>query len=213
MRRFRTTALALTAIALLVLGGCGDDDGSAATDTTSQDVATDATNGDDSDAVDDTDGVDDADDADDTEGSEGSGDESADAEIPDACTLVEPAEVEELIGAAEPEGENDVAIDGLRYSQCSWENDDGLFIVAVVEGRDRYDLHTQNLPGEPLDGVGDEALTAPGVSSETKGATGGRTISALVGGRTLVVALRVEGQTTVEMVAPIATTIAGRLGG
>ena len=153
MRRFRTTALALTAIALLVLGGCGDDDGSAATDTTSQDVATDATNGDDSDAVDDTDGVDDADDT------EGSGDESADAEIPDACTLVEPAEVEELRRGS-PRARR-CATTGSGTASATGRTT-RLFHRRVIEG-DRFELIEK--PGA-LDGVGEE-LTTVGPSEIT----------------------------------------------
>jgi hypothetical protein len=199
MTRNRTLAAGTLAAALL-LAACGGDDGGAeegttappAETSTSAEVETSTT----------------AEEPEDAEPDDG---EEAGA-IPDACSLVEPAEVEALVGAAEPEGETETAIDGLEYSQCIWETDDAMLVVAVVEGEDRFAMHGENLPAEPLEGVGDEAITAPGVSSETRGATGGRTISALVDGNTLVVALRVPGETSIDLVAPIATTIAGRLG-
>lgn len=208
MTRTRTLAVTLVAVASLLFAACGDDTDDGAGDDVSTDSAA---------VTDDTTAVADETIADDDETTDAgtvddeASDEVAAGGVPDACSLVEPAEVEALIGAAEPVGETDTAIDGFAYSQCNWENDDGLFLVAVIEGAERYESHQDNLPGEPLAGVGDEALTAPGVSSETMGATGGRTISALVGGRTLVVALRVPGETTVELVQPIAATVADRL--
>ena len=203
MTRTRTLATTVVAVASLLLAACGGDDA----DDGAEDVSTDTTAAVAADANDDTtdDGTTDAGTVDDE-----TSDEAA-AGVPDACSLVEPSEVEALIGAAEPVGETDTAIDGFAYSQCNWENDDGLFLVAVIEGPTRYESHQDNLAGEPLDGVGDEALTAPGVSSETMGATGGRTISALVDGTTLVVALKVPGETSIDLVQPIATTVADRL--
>lgn len=189
MSRTRTAALVVVAFAPLLLGACGDDDDSAATSpTTADDPAAD-------------DGTDD-----DGEAADG-------GSVPDACTLVEPAEVEALIGAATGEEERDVALDGLEFSQCTWETEESMLIVAVVDGPERHEMHQDTLPGEPLEGVGDQAITAPGVSSETTGATGGRTISALVGDLTLVVALKVPGETTVDLVAPIAATVADRVAG
>lgn len=192
MSRARSLALVPLAIAVLFLPACGDDGDGTSSDTTAAAPPGETTTSSESDET------------------------TASVEsvaIPDACTLVEPSEVEALVGPAEQEAEIDVALDGLDYSQCTWEGDVGLFIVAVVEGPDRYETHTANLSGDPVDGIGDEAITAGGVSSETRGATGGRTISALVGGNTLVVALKVDGQTSLEMVAPIATTVAERLVG
>lgn len=193
MTQIRNLVLVPLAAAALLLGACGDDD----VDTSGTTVAPadDAATDDSSDGADGTDGS-----------AGGSG------EVPDACGLVEAAEVEALIGeAASPESEADVAIDGLAYSQCSWETADALFVVAVVEGTDRHEMHREIPNAEDVDGVGDRAITAGGVSSETMGATGGRTISAEVDGSTLVVALKVQGQTTVDLVAPIATTVAERL--
>lgn len=196
--RTRTAALVAIALAPLLLGACGDEDDSATTSTT---APADPAAGDGPDA--DADGGADEDD----------GEAGAEGAVPDACTLVEPAEVEALVGDATGTEERDVALDGLEYSQCTWENEESMLIVAVVGGPERHEMHQDTLPGDPLEGVGDQAITAPGVSSETTGATGGRTISALVDDRTLVVALKVPGQTTVDLVAPIATTVADRLAG
>lgn len=199
MFRFRHTALAALVLAAL-LAGCGGDDAESdagSGDTSSVDV-TDAQDQE-ADAGDQTDETDDAD----------AGDQTA-AAIPDACGLVDAAELDALVPGAEPEADDGTAIDGLDYSQCTWETEETTLIVAVVEGSTRFEMHQDHLQGEPLDGVGEDALVAPGVSSETTGATGGRTVSALVDGNTLSVALRLTGQTTNEDVVPLATAVVER---
>lgn len=137
---------------------------------------------------------------------------ASDGALPAACDLVDPAALPDGLAAVTPEADDDTAIDGLDYSQCTWESEDVLLVVAVIDGPARYEMHAENLPGEPLSGVGDEAITAPGISSETRGGSGGRTVSALVGDRTLVVALRLEGETTPDDVVPLATAAVDRMG-
>jgi hypothetical protein len=139
----------------------------------------------------------------------------AEAELPSACDLVEDAEVEALIGPAEPELIEGRAIDGVEYSQCFWDGEDGVTMVGVtvVDTRARYDLHVQSsMNPEPVDGLGDEALMAPGVSSETRGATGGRTVSMRFGEQTLMVSVRLDDQTLPENVLPLAELVAARFG-
>jgi hypothetical protein len=136
------------------------------------------------------------------------------ADLPHACALVEPAEVEALIGPADEDGIEGRALDGARYTQCFWDGHDGITMigVSVVATRARYDLHASTLPDfEPLDGLGDEALAAPGVSSETRGATGGRTVSIRIGEVSVVVALRYEDVTPVDEVRPLAESVVSRL--
>lgn len=145
-----------------------------------------------------------------TTGDPGSEEESG--ALPSACDLVDPTALPADLAAASPESDDGTSIDGLGYSQCTWESEETLLVVAVVDGPERYEMHVENLPGEPLDGVGDEAITAPGISSETRGASGGRTVSALVGDRTLVVALRLDGETTPADVLPFASAAVERLG-
>ena len=136
------------------------------------------------------------------------------ADLPHACELVEPDEVEALIGPADEEGIEGRALDGARYTQCFWDGHDGTTMigVSIVDTRARYDMHASTLPEfEPLADLGDEALAAPGVSSETGGATGGRTVSIRVGDISVVVALRYEGVTPVEEVRPLAESVVSRL--
>lgn len=212
MFRFRHTALAALVLAAL-LAGCGGDDADSdagAGDTSSVDVT------DQDQEADDATGSGDGTGSDDGTGSEDEADEADEqggetaAAIPDACTLVDDAELGALVPGAEPEPEEGTAIDGLDYSQCTWETEETTLIVAVVEGSTRFEMHQDHLQGEPLDGVGEDALVATGVSSETRGDTGGRTVSALVDGNTLSVALRLTGQTTNEDVVPLATAVVER---
>lgn len=106
-----------------------------------------------------------------------------------------------------------MAIDGLSYSQCFWEDAEGnqMIGVGVVETTDRFDMHVGNMPSyEELPGLGDEAIAFPGVSSETRGATGGRTISISVDDRTVTVSLRLDGETPVDAVTPLAEAVLAR---
>ena len=204
-RRPPLAALVMAALALALTAGCGDDDDTATDDTST--TAPDAT-GDDGDGG----GGDDGDDADDNGGDDNDDGDDGDGGVPDACDLLDAAEVEPFVGVVEPESEAGTSIDLLAYSQCEWETDDALVVLAIVGGAERFETHRDNLPGEPVEGLGDEALTFPGVSSETRGGSGGRTISVRVGDRTLVVALRIEGETTVDLVRPLAEAALGRLG-
>lgn len=181
----RWTTLVVVAVLAAALLGCGDDEESDEVTAVTDDTGTGDT-----------------------------GDETGDGggELPDACGLLEAAELEPVVGSVEPEAERDTSIDGLDYRQCTWESADTLLIVAVVDGSERFETHVANLGGEPVDGVGDEALVATGMSSETRGGTGGRTISARVGDRTVVVALRLPGETPTDAVLPLAQAVAGRVG-
>lgn len=197
--------LCLGAVALT---GCGDDDGSSpvadgSTETTAVPANLDPPDeGDDDEDGDDENAADESDDA-------------AAGDLPDSCELLTAEEVEALIGSATPEGEDDVAIDGVAYSQCFWEDADGeeLIGVGVVDTTARYDMHAENMPTqEDVAGLGDEAIAFPGISSETRGATGGRTISISVDGRTVVVSLRLLGETPVDTVVPLAEAVLSRMG-
>ena len=226
MFRFRRPAIALFAVATL-LAGCGGDDGGddTAADATAEDAsasdesgggATGAADGDTTDG--DTADGDTADgDAPESDGdaagpADSDGGESAGA-IPDACTLVDAADVEALVPGATPEAETSMSLDALEYSQCEWESGDALLIVNVVEGPNRFEMHRDHLRGEAIDGLGDDALVAEGISSETRGSTDGLTVSSLVDGNTLVVALKLDRDTTQDDVVPLATTAAERLAG
>ncbi|MBK5222106.1 MAG: hypothetical protein JJE52_04370 [Acidimicrobiia bacterium] len=192
-RRHQLSALiAMTILSIAMLVACGDDRSEQGAATPTNDASAGSTS--ESTAQDDVD--DDTEPGDDTD--------PGDGELPDACSLLDPAELSPLVGDVEPEAESGTAIDMLDFSQCAWETDDTMVVVAVRDGPARYEMHRDNLPSEPVDGLGDEAVTMAGVSSETVGATGGRTVSALVGGRTVVVALRIEGQTTLDVVRPLA---------
>lgn len=221
MAPLRTLAVAPLAVVALALSACGDDSDDAL-DTAPETVSADAPADDGADEGDDESADDGADGSPDANGdgasADGSGgdDGATDGELPDACGLLEGAEVEALIGLATEDPEEGVAVDGVAYRQCAWRSvaDSSLVVVAVVEGTERHEMHREVMAsanGEPEEGIGERAFTSGGVSSETFGATGGRTISAVVDGRTLVVALKLQGETTLDLVAPLATTVAERL--
>lgn len=134
---------------------------------------------------------------------------------PDPCTLVAAAEVEAVAGlGATAAAEDGESIDGLAFRQCVWEAEatSSLVAVAVVEGADRYEQHAERGLGEPVDGLGDEALVEAGVSLETHGATGGRTVVVLDGDRTVSVAVKRQGETPVDEVVTLAASVLDRLG-
>jgi hypothetical protein len=134
--------------------------------------------------------------------------------LPDACGLLDADEFEALIGPATAEADGGTTIDMLNFDECIFEADEGRGIVgvAITSSRSRYDMHVERLDGEAVDGLGDEAFMAVGMSLETKGATGGRTVSMLVDGRTVVVALRIEGDTPPEVARTLAESVLTRLG-
>lgn len=218
MAPLRTLAVAPLAVVALALSACGDDSDDAL-DSAPETVSADAPADDGADEGDDESADDGADGSPDANGDGASADGSGgatDGELPDACGLLEGAEVEALIGLATEDPEEGVAVDGVAYRQCAWRSvaDSSLVVVAVVEGTERHEMHREVMAsanGEPEEGIGERAFTSGGVSSETFGATGGRTISAVVDGRTLVVALKLQGETTLDVVAPLATTVAERL--
>lgn len=202
-------------LGVFVAAACGGDDDPASPDpsgesTTSTDAATPGETGD-ADAADDDDADGDA--TADDDDAEGSSDDDATADLPDACDLLDGADVEALIGPAVTESDSGQTLDGLAFSECVWSNETRQMVgVALTSTTTRFDSHVANIGGDPVDGLGDEAITMGGVSLETTGATGGRTISMAVGDRTVVVGLRVEGQTTVDMVRPLAESVLASLG-
>lgn len=201
-----STARRLVAILLsmgvLFVAGCGDDDTSAA-DPSSPDPSIESTTADGGDTGN----------GDSSSAEEAAGDEPTGEDLPDACGLVDQAEVEALIGPAAIENEAGQTLDGLDFNQCVWESDESgqLIGVALTSTTTRFESHLDNLPGDPVDGLGDDAITAGGVSLETTGATGGRTISMANGDRTVVVALRLDGQTTLDAVRPLAESVLANL--
>jgi hypothetical protein len=182
----------------LALSGCGDDSVEEVEDgATSTTVAQ-------------TDPADETED----ESDDGSDAEPDGGGLPDACGLLDADEVEALIGPATAEADGGTTIDMLNFDECIFEADEGRGIVgvAITSSRSRYDMHVERLDGEAVDGLGDEAFMAVGMSLETKGATGGRTVSMLVDGRTVVVALRIEGDTPPEVARTLAESVLTRLG-
>ncbi len=187
VRRILAVVLSL---GVLFLVGCSDDD-AASTDATSSELPA---------------GIDSDDDATETTTA------ADDVALPDACGLVDEADIEALIGPAGNELEVGETLDGLAFSQCVWENDTRQMVgVALTTSTARFASHLENLPGEPVEGLGFQAITVGGVSLETTGATGGRTISISDGDRTVVVALRLEGQTTLDAVRPLAESVLANL--
>jgi hypothetical protein len=137
------------------------------------------------------------------------------ADLPHACDVVPPEEVELIIGHADQEALADRALDGAHYTQCIWDepNSSSLIAVSIVDTAARFELHQRVLPDfEVVEGLGDEALVAPGVSSETRGATGGYTVSIRRGATTVVVALRYEGVTPADHAIDLARSVVDRLG-
>lgn len=196
----RRAVAVLVTLGLMLVAGCGDDD-SSSSDPASPDPSVEPTPADD-------------DPADDHSADEAGQEHAAGGELPDACGLLDQAEIEALIGPAVSEREEGQTLDGLNFSQCVWENDDSgqLVGMALTTTTTRFDSHVDNLSGDPVAGLGDDAVTMGGVSLETTGATGGRTISIAHGDRTVVVGLRIDGQTTVDMVRPLADSVLAALG-
>lgn len=189
----RRLVAVLLSVGVVVLAACGDDE-SSTPGTSAPNTSHEST----------------------TTGEEAGDDQSAnEVALPDSCGLLDQGEVEALIGPGVTKNEAGQTLDGLEFNQCVWEHDESGQLIGVVltTTTTRYESHVDNLPVEAVEGLGDEAVTMGGVSLETTGATGGRTISIADGGRTVVVALRLDGQTTLDAVRPLAESVLARLDG
>ena len=105
-------------------------------------------------------------------------------------------------------------------SGCAWvgpeteAGDSNSLAVEVYSSRFAYERLTGQLAGvgEPVAGLGDEAVALEGFSSQTLGSTCGRTVVALLGERTLQVALCLgDTPVTIDQVVAVAQQAAGRL--
>lgn len=103
---------------------------------------------------------------------------------------------------------------------CSWagpEPDEAAsnsLAVEVYAGDVAYERVTEQLSGtgEPVPGLGEQASVFEGYSSQTLGSTCGRTLVAVVDGRTLQVALCLgDTPVTTEQLVALATQVEGRL--
>jgi len=127
------------------------------------------------------------------------------------CDALTDPQVGEQIGADfQSRSDSGKALDGFRFEECTWESPaGGKITVGVVSSAARYTSIERALRGAPglerVDGVGDEAFTASGFSSEERGGTGGRTVYIRDGERTVLVALDPgEGETPPARVVGLA---------
>ena len=192
-----TRRLVVAGVALgLLVAGCSDDDGETVEANDSAATTDDGGGG----AATDDDG-------------------GAQTALPeDPCALLGADEIQFLIGPNTSEQESGTSVDGAGFTQCVWETEDhGPRVgVAVVEGRERYDqrvgfVEDGEFDGEMVDDLGDGAVVIPGVSLETTGGTGGRTATVLVGDQTVAVAVKLDGETSVQDVVTTTESVLGRL--
>jgi hypothetical protein len=153
-----------------------------------------------------------------TGGGEADDGDSAPGELPDCSALIPRDELGELLGLTEMQKTEEEAVDGLAFSECVWETDDvALAGVAVVESSARYDQRVELAEDEFLmepefvDGLGDGAVVAVGVSLETFAATGGRTATVLADGYSVEIALRLDPRTSTDDVVALAEIVLDRM--
>jgi hypothetical protein len=103
---------------------------------------------------------------------------------------------------------------------CSWvgpdveEGSEPALAVEVFATDLAYERLTGQLAGdgEPVPALGEQAAVFEGYSSQTLGGTSGRTLVAVVDGRTLQVALRLgDAEVTTEQLVGLANQVIGRL--
>jgi hypothetical protein len=137
---------------------------------------------------------------------------SAEKGSADPCGALSDSQVEKAIGIdfASVGGGGGKTLDGFEYRECTWESESGAKLsLDVITSPKRYAQLEKQLaraPGrEAIAGVGEEAFSASGFSSEQGGGTAGRTVYARDGDRTVVVALDPgRGETTVEKMTSVA---------
>jgi hypothetical protein len=146
----------------LLISACGDDgDGTEAATTTG--------------------GTNPAAEIDNSDGAEetgSSGVELAAEDLPDACTLLDEADVESVVGPA-PTSEADSGENPLfdSFAQCTWDRTDdaegvSALAVSVIAGNTFDDYDQEVFDPETVDGLGERAITIPSYAYATGGGTG-----------------------------------------
>ncbi len=115
-------------------------------------------------------------------------------EVADACKLLTDAEVTQQLGnGAKRERKAGTSLDEHPFTQCRWTAGKKEIGVVVIATTARFETHSKLAGGSTVSGLGDAATVRRGTSLETRGGTGGRTVTVKDGGRTLVVALDLGG--------------------
>ena len=107
-----------------------------------------------------------------------SGVELAAEDLPDACTLLDEADVESVVGPA-PTSEADSGENPLfgTFVQCTWDRTDdaegvSALAVSVIAGNTFDDYDQGVFDPETVDGLGERAITIPSYAYATGGGTG-----------------------------------------
>jgi hypothetical protein len=160
----RTRLLTVLFAGALLVGACGDDSNSTS-------GTTDTSGGESAGLVDPSDGAD---------GSDSSPELTTD-DLSDACNLLDDADLETLVGPESTAEADSGSMLGLEashpYAECRWERSDeadGLSAVGVtiVAGDVFTNFEQEVYEAEPVEGLGERAVTIQSYADATGGGTG-----------------------------------------